>query len=118
METFEHLRSKRLVLLTTRAEVRPAAGIAAVHRPVRISVDADGAVRLLTRTGGRLARRLDACGAVRLAPCDLRGRPTGSDQPAQAERQPYGGFGLPGGRWVRYLLTPANEPTPWSADRI
>lgn len=126
METFEHLRRSRLVLLTSRGP-----GDVALHRPVRMSVDDAGNGSVWLPKGLRLVARLDACPEVRVAPCDLRARPTGSDQPAfaqrcevpPAERASSGAIARETGlvallgrlkqSFVCYRLTPADEPTHW-----
>jgi uncharacterized protein len=102
METFEHLRRARLVLLTSRG----ADGVA-LHRAVRLAVGNDGSATLRTRAAGALAQRLSANPQVRVAPCDLRGRPSGSDQPAIAQRQSGSST------HITFRLCPAAEPTSW-----
>ncbi|HTZ43015.1 MAG TPA: PPOX class F420-dependent oxidoreductase [Jatrophihabitans sp.] len=132
METFEHLRRTRTVLLTTRRRDGRT-----VDTPVNLAVDAEGAGYLRTWPAAGKVKRLANFPGVRVAPCTMRGRPTGSDQPAvatrlagpdaeRAERALARRFPLLHGRLVPllnrlshrdsvfYRLEPADEPTPWT----
>jgi PPOX class probable F420-dependent enzyme len=132
MESFEHLRRTYTVLLSTR---RRDGRI--VDTPVNLAVDADSVGYFRTWSTAGKAKRLANFPGVRVAPCTLRGRPKGSDQPGLATRLTGGDadqarlqlaarFPLLHGRLVPlvhrftrrqtiyYRLVPAEEPTPWA----
>jgi PPOX class probable F420-dependent enzyme len=131
MESFEHLRRTKTVLLSTR---RRDGRI--VDTPVNLAVDTDGMGYFRTWSTAGKAKRLANFPGARVAPCTFRGRPKGSDQPAlttrltgadadYARQQLAARFPLLQGRLVPlihrltrrqtiyYRLTPAEEPTPW-----
>lgn len=132
METFEHLRRADTVLLTTRRRDGRT-----VDTPVNVAVDAAGRGYFRTGPGSGKAKRIANFPDVRLAPCNRRGRPGGSDQPAVAERvtgaEADAARALLARRFpvlhrvivpaadrllrrapVYYRLSPADEPTPWA----
>jgi uncharacterized protein len=131
VEKLGHLHAVRKVLLTTRG----ASGVA-VNTFAQLAVVDDDTAYLRTFTGSRLASRLASVADLRIAPCDLRGRASGSDQPCRAEpaagveatvaarvlvkKYPIlQGLLLPligrlrGAVAVSYRVTPTDEPTPW-----
>ncbi len=131
METFEHLRRAKTVLLTTRRRDGST-----VDTPVNLVVDEHGVGYFRTWSTSGKARRLRNFPGVRLAPCSFLGRAQGSDQPAVtsplsgAEADRAAGllarrYPLLHGRlvpWVHrlkhqdtvhYRVVPADEPTPW-----
>ena len=137
METFEHLRRAKTVLLTTRRRDGST-----VDTPVNLVVDERGVGYFRTWSTAGKARRLRNFPGVRLAPCSFLGRAQGSDQPAVAnllsgaEADRAAGllalrYPLLHGRlvpWIHrlkrqdtahYRVVPADEPTPWhgTADR-
>ena len=131
MENFEHLRRARAVLLSTRRRDGRT-----VQTPVNLAVDRDGTGYFRTWSTAGKAKRLANFPGLRLAPCSMRGRAKGSDQPALASRLSgpeadrarrllaeqfpvLHGLIVP---WlhrlqrrhtVYYRLDPADEPTPW-----
>jgi PPOX class probable F420-dependent enzyme len=132
MESFEHFRRADTVLLTTRRKDGRT-----VDTPINLVVDAEGRGYFRTDASSGKAKRLANFPGVRLAPCNRRGRPQGSDQPAIATRL-HGteasvaaellaarfpiiqGRLLPLADRLRrhevayYRLIPADEPTPWT----
>jgi len=131
VETFEHLRRAKTVLLTTRRRDGST-----VDTPVNLVVDEQGIGYFRTWSTAGKARRLRNFPGMRLAPCSFLGRPQGSDQPAltsllsgaEADRAAAllaGRFPVLHGRlvpWihrirrqntVHYRVVPAEEPTPW-----
>lgn len=131
METFEHLRRAKTVLLSTRRRDGST-----VDTPVNLVVDEDGAGYFRTWSTSGKARRLRNFPGVRVAPCSFTGRPQSSDQPAVANllsgpdielarRLLARRFPVLHGRLVplvhrlmrydtvHYRLRPAAEPTPW-----
>lgn len=132
METFEHLRRADTVLLTTRRRDGRT-----VDTPVNVAVDDAGLGYFRTSPASGKVKRMANFPDVRVAPCNRRGRPGGSDQPAVAAPVPgpeadaarallARRFPLVHGRImpvadrllhrapVYYRLTPAAEPTPWA----
>ncbi len=132
MESFEHFRRADTVLLTTRRRDGRT-----VDTPVNVAVDAAGNGYFRTDAASGKAKRLANFPGVRLAPCNRRGRPGGSDQPAIATRLSAADadtaarllaerFPIIQGRLVPladrlrhsevayYRLVPTEEPTPWS----
>ena len=132
METFEHLRRAKTVLLSTRRRDGST-----VDTPVNLVVDEHGHGYFRTWSTSGKARRLRNFPGLRVAPCSVTGRPQGSDQPAIAsllsgqdadtarallERR----FPVFHGRLIPllhrllryqtiyYRLVPAEEPTPWT----
>ena len=132
MESFEHFRRADTVLLTTRRRDGRT-----VDTPVNVAVDPSGNGYFRSDAGAGKVKRLANFPGVRLAPCNRRGRPQGSDQPAVAFRL-HGAeadlaarllaerFPIIQGRLVPladrlsrreiayFRLVPADEPTPWS----
>ncbi|MEO6701656.1 MAG: PPOX class F420-dependent oxidoreductase [Jatrophihabitantaceae bacterium] len=131
METFEHLRRARTVLLTTRRRDGRT-----VDTPVNLAVDEAGIGYFRTWSTAGKAKRLANFPGVRLAPCSVNGHPQGSDQPALTERlsdaeavrarrllaKQYPvlhGVLVPAihrlqrRQTVYYRAVPAEEPTPW-----
>ena len=74
METFEHLRRAKTVLLSTRRRDGST-----VDTPVNLVVDEDGVAYFRTWSTSGKARRLRNFPGVRVAPCSFTGRPQGSD---------------------------------------
>jgi PPOX class probable F420-dependent enzyme len=134
VETFEHLRRAKTVLLTTRR-----LDGSTVDTPVNLVVDPQGVGYFRTWSTSGKARRLCNFPGVRIAPCSFLGRPQGSDQPAlvsllsgaEAERAAAllaHRFPALHGRlvpWihrirhqdtVHYRVVPADEPTPWTGE--
>lgn len=131
MENFEHLRRTYTVLLSTRRRDGRVVGT-----PVNLALDTDGTGYFRTWSTAGKAKRLKNFPGLRVAPCTLRGRPKGSDQPALATRLTgtdadharrllasrfpvlHGLFvplvhRLTGRQTVYYRLVPTEEPTRW-----
>jgi PPOX class probable F420-dependent enzyme len=131
VEKLGHLKGVHQVLLTTR---RPDGGTA--NTPVNLAIvdDDTGYFRTWSTSGN--ARRIQDFPDVRIAPCNVRGRPGGSDQPCRAV--PVSGVEATAARralskrfpvlqgllvplthrllsrtTVHYRVVPMDEPTPW-----
>jgi uncharacterized protein len=133
MEKLGHLHEVDTVLLTTRRRDGRT-----VNTPVNLAVMDDDTGYFRTWSTSGKARRIRNFPDVRIAPCSWRGRPGGSDQPAQAvllsgaetsvakrvivKRFPvlHGLFVPLTHRLLRYRtvyfkVVPTEEPTPWMA---
>ena len=134
METFEHLRRARTVLLTTRRRDGRT-----VDTPVNLAIDEQGTGYFRTWSTAGKAKRLANFPGVRLAPCSVRGRPQGSDQPGLTSRltgaeaelarrllakqyRLLHGLIVPAvhrlqrRQTVYYRVVPTDEPTPWNGE--
>ena len=133
MENFEHLRRSGTVLLATRRRDGRC-----VPTPVNLAIDERGLGYFRTYPDTGKVKRIANFPDVRVAPCNRRGRPSGSDQPALAHllvaaeaehaaatlarrfRVLHAILGpvvdrVLGKSPVYYRLSPADEPTPWAA---
>ena len=79
MSAFEEYRRQRTVLLTTRKRDGTTVGT-----PVHIAVGPEGSAYFRTWSATGKAKRIRNFPQVWIAPCTVRGKPTGPQRPAAA----------------------------------
>jgi len=134
MENFQQLRGGHIVLLTTHN----ASGGGVVDRVINLASDTSGTGYFRIWVGSDSGRCIAQYPDVRIAPCNMLGRPSGSDQPGRATLLSGPEVAVARGVLVRSFpfvqrlfvplryrllrrtsqfvrLEPAAEPTPWAA---
>jgi len=135
MRTLGHLATVRWVRLTTAGPGEDPIQVSG-NRLISLAIVSDDVAYFVSDTRSTISQHLAVFPHARIAPCDVRGRPGGSDQPVTIEPATgtpparavgavrkksllYNGILLPlwyrlrGRTPVYYLLRPAAEPTPW-----